>query len=332
MASSNKHWTSMFKSKPCINQWQHDHIIHQKNLGCEERSPDPKPRWNPKPEQIRILDAIFNSGMVNPSRDEIRKIRLQLQEFGPVGDANVFYWFQNRKSRSKNKHGNRNHLSPAAARRTPKPSPTGSSSSSSSSSAQSADSGNKTLPLPTRFQHFSPRLPPTTLLPKQMNSLAEPAYQDMNTGIISSDGLYDPETPMQLLMKPDHDDHQEYKLKMQYLQHLYAAAAAAAAAAAVPTSSAATVGSCVNGSPISDIQELMGEIGDGIFDAGAAACARSTVITSEAAYEVAAGRINIRQLFGPEAILLDQSGQPVLTDEWGVTLYPLQHGASYYLV
>ncbi|KAG6535418.1 hypothetical protein ZIOFF_000390 [Zingiber officinale] len=267
---------------------------------CEERSPDPKPRWNPKPEQIRILDAIFNSGMVNPSRDEIRKIRLQLQEFGPVGDANVFYWFQNRKSRSKNKHGNRNHLSPAAARRTPKPSPTGSSSSSSSSSAQSADSGNKTLPLPTRFQHFSPRLPPTTLLPKQMNSLAEPAYQDMSTGIISSDGLYDPETPMQLLMKPDHDDHQEYN--------------------------------CVNGSPISDIQELMGEIGDGIFDAGAAACARSTVITSEAAYEVAAGRINIRQLFGPEAILLDQSGQPVLTDEWGVTLYPLQHGASYYLV
>lgn len=71
--------------------------------GCEERSPEPKPRWNPKPEQIRILEAIFNSGMVNPPRDEIRKIRAQLQEFGQVGDANVFYWFQNRKSRSKHK-------------------------------------------------------------------------------------------------------------------------------------------------------------------------------------------------------------------------------------
>lgn len=71
--------------------------------GCEERSPEPKPRWNPKPEQIRILEAIFNSGMVNPPRDEIRKIRAQLQEYGQVGDANVFYWFQNRKSRSKNK-------------------------------------------------------------------------------------------------------------------------------------------------------------------------------------------------------------------------------------
>ena len=54
--------------------------------GGEERTPEPKPRWNPKPEQIRILEAIFNSGMVNPPRDEIRKIRVQLQEYGQVGD------------------------------------------------------------------------------------------------------------------------------------------------------------------------------------------------------------------------------------------------------
>lgn len=40
---------------------------------------------------------------MNPPREEIRKIRAQLQEYGQVGDANVFYWFQNRKSRSKHK-------------------------------------------------------------------------------------------------------------------------------------------------------------------------------------------------------------------------------------
>lgn len=78
----------------------------------------------------------------------------------------------------------------------------------------------------------------------------------------------------------------------------------------------------------------MGGIGGGIFDGttGTPCTSWSTVITSEAVYEVAAGRINVRQVLGPEAILLDQSGQPVLTDEWGVTLHPLQHGASYYLV
>lgn len=72
----------------------------------QERTHEPKPRWNPKPEQIKILEGIFNSGMVNPPREEIRRIRAQLQEYGQVGDANVFYWFQNRKSRSKSKKNN----------------------------------------------------------------------------------------------------------------------------------------------------------------------------------------------------------------------------------
>lgn len=89
------------------------------SAGCEERTPEPKPRWNPKPEQIRILEAIFNSGMVNPPREEIRKIRIQLQQYGQVGDANVFYWFQNRKSRTKNKH---RHLLSSRANNNSRPS------------------------------------------------------------------------------------------------------------------------------------------------------------------------------------------------------------------
>lgn len=60
-------------------------------------------RWTPKPEQILILESIFNSGMVNPPKDETVRIRKLLERFGAVGDANVFYWFQIRKSRSKNK-------------------------------------------------------------------------------------------------------------------------------------------------------------------------------------------------------------------------------------
>ncbi|CAL4955257.1 unnamed protein product [Urochloa decumbens] len=133
MASSfnNRHWPSMFRSKHGAEPWQAaqpdisgsppsslisgggntttntagSYLKHPSSgyAGGEERAPDPKPRWNPRPEQIRILEAIFNSGMVNPPRDEIPRIRMRLQEYGHVGDANVFYWFQNRKSRSKNK-------------------------------------------------------------------------------------------------------------------------------------------------------------------------------------------------------------------------------------
>ncbi|XP_020105573.1 WUSCHEL-related homeobox 9-like [Ananas comosus] len=151
MASSNRHWPSLFKSKPCNThqQWQHDinssallsGACHKSpySSGCEERSPEPKPRWNPKPEQIRILEAIFNSGMVNPPRDEIRKIRAQLQEYGQVGDANVFYWFQNRKSRSKHKLRHLHPHPPAASSRSRSQSQSTASSTSSDKSSGASD-------------------------------------------------------------------------------------------------------------------------------------------------------------------------------------------------
>ncbi|PUZ55452.1 hypothetical protein GQ55_5G212600 [Panicum hallii var. hallii] len=143
MASSfnNRHWPSMFRSKHAAEPWQAQPDIsgsppsflsggvnttsaagsglkHPSSgyAGGEERTPDPKPRWNPRPEQIRILEAIFNSGMVNPPRDEIPRIRMRLQEYGQVGDANVFYWFQNRKSRSKNKLRTAGTARPCATR------------------------------------------------------------------------------------------------------------------------------------------------------------------------------------------------------------------------
>ncbi|KAL6539696.1 WUSCHEL-related homeobox [Orobanche hederae] len=66
-----------------------------------KRAEPVRSRWSPKPEQILILESIFNSGMVNPPRDETARIRKVLEKFGSVADANVFYWFQNRRSRSR---------------------------------------------------------------------------------------------------------------------------------------------------------------------------------------------------------------------------------------
>lgn len=60
---------------------------------------------------------------------------------------------------------------------------------------------------------------------------------------------------------------------------------------------------------------------------------KSTVFINDVAFEVAAGPFNVREAFGDEAVLIHySSGQPVLTNEWGVTLQPLHHGAFYYLV
>ncbi|GAU31751.1 hypothetical protein TSUD_146390 [Trifolium subterraneum] len=71
------------------------------NPNNTEKSETVRSRWTPKPEQILILESIFNSGMVNPPKDETVRIRKLLEKFGAVGDANVFYWFQNRRSRSR---------------------------------------------------------------------------------------------------------------------------------------------------------------------------------------------------------------------------------------
>ncbi|KAL3533333.1 hypothetical protein ACH5RR_006854, partial [Cinchona calisaya] len=82
---------------------QEQNLSNRPNHGSEsiERNEPVRSRWTPKPEQILILESIFNSGMVNPPKDETVKIRKLLEKFGSVGDANVFYWFQNRRSRSR---------------------------------------------------------------------------------------------------------------------------------------------------------------------------------------------------------------------------------------
>ncbi|XP_073158509.1 WUSCHEL-related homeobox 11-like [Henckelia pumila] len=75
------------------------------SVGVDERHEEPvRSRWTPKPEQILILESIFNSGMVNPPKNETVRIRKMLEKFGSVGDANVFYWFQNRRSRLRRRH------------------------------------------------------------------------------------------------------------------------------------------------------------------------------------------------------------------------------------
>ncbi|OMO65243.1 hypothetical protein COLO4_31392 [Corchorus olitorius] len=236
----------MFKSKPCNthHQWQHDinsslissgchrppynsvnvRLLSVTVTGCEERSPEPKPRWNPKPEQIRILEAIFNSGMVNPPRDEIRKIRAQLQEYGQVGDANVFYWFQNRKSRSKHKLRNLQN------------------------SKQPPQQNQQTLQTP----------PPIT----NITTLTAPSSSSSSSSEKSS--------------------------------------------------------------PNKSVGES-GAVGPG-------GAARSTVFINDVAFEVAVGPFNVREAFGDDAILINSSGQPILTNEWGLTLHSLQHGGFYYLV
>ncbi|XP_057791332.1 WUSCHEL-related homeobox 9-like [Salvia miltiorrhiza] len=318
MSSSNRHWPSLFKSKSTSNTsptpWHHDHLPRDLYTQAdEERSPEPKPRWNPRPEQIRILEGIFNSGTVNPPRDEIRRIRAQLQEFGHVGDANVFYWFQNRKSRSKHKLRNIQTTKP----RTPVTAAQASSSSSSDKSSPSRCNSNEKPPSLTSSTLIDLLNSPTTSVNQPF--LAEPLlFSGQESCAALTHGICFPDLSQTCsdvslgdLVPTNHgrsskgeDDDQKAKLP----QHQIGYAAPDLASL----------------SPTNQIPQ-----GPGLVEPTPP---KSTVFINDVCFDVARGEpFNVREAFGNDVVLIQSSGQPVPTDEWGVTRQPLQHAAFYYL-
>ncbi|KAL3851365.1 hypothetical protein ACJIZ3_013247 [Penstemon smallii] len=357
-SSNNRHWPSMFKSKPHISsttisntssshqqqQWQHHHHHHhhQDTINSsfhrtpytppvEERTPEPKPRWNPRPEQIRILESIFNSGMVNPPRDEIRKIRAQLQQYGQVGDANVFYWFQNRKSRTKHKQRQHQHLSkkPISNINITK--------TSSSSNSSSSDKDNKDKDKDNKHYSYSSP-PPTTNQPSFFQasaSMAEPFFFPVQQNTTSSAALggfppadhtvgvptfllitNKPEDDVNVDVDVDVDDQEKMKLQEQLTYGV----------------SAAPYNNNNNNNNNNILLPFPSPTANHVFQGEPAGPTKSTVFINDVCIEVGFGPFNVREAFGDDSVLLQSTGQPVLTNEWGVTLHPLQHGAFYYLV
>ncbi|KAL8140534.1 hypothetical protein V2J09_006555 [Rumex salicifolius] len=346
MASSNRHWPSLFKSKP------HEFNSPHYSTGCKsnpfpssdgevERTPEPKPRWNPKPEQIRILEAIFNSGMVNPPREEIKKIRAQLQEYGQVGDANVFYWFQNRKSRSKQK--NRQLKPSSVAAITPQTPPLAAVAPSSSSSSSSDRSSPNTNRPPVReisnfhhhnFQHdVAPPPPPQPyFFPVQQNGAVATGFcfnEFLGGGGGGGGGF--PSLPSVTegqmgtfsgLLLGDmmggggggaavrrmFEDEEKLRFEAEELSFLV---------------------TNPNETNTISFTQLQGESGRQMISPAP----KSTVFINDVSFEVpSVGPFNVREAFGEDVVLFHQTGHPVPTNEWGLTLHPLQHGASYFLV
>ncbi|KAI9121613.1 hypothetical protein K1719_008646 [Acacia pycnantha] len=351
MASSNpnRHWPSMFKSKPAScnslhHQWnKHDNIMsppscHRTSYASggdqDERSAEPKPRWNPKPEQIRILEAIFNSGMVNPPRDEIRKIRAQLQQYGQVGDANVFYWFQNRKSRSKLKlrhlhnstsNNNSSHqtqnLNNNSSPKEITPPPPQPNKPLMSNIVFSDDVSSDTVPPISSTPPPPPTPQPLFFIPvpvtqgfcfSELSSVVQPEgprdhQQQINTvGSCTSLLINEIMSP-----SPSNKNDQNKVMEMQQRPPTTHSIFPPARTTIVTVPS-----------PI--ISQIQGTV-EGTM--------KSTVFINDVAFEVGVGPVNVREAFGDDAVLIHvSSGQPVLVDQWGITLQPLQHGASYYLI
>jgi hypothetical protein len=60
-------------------------------------------RWTPTAEQLARLEELFATGMGTPSGELRTRITDELVRLGPINEANVYNWFQNKKARVKKK-------------------------------------------------------------------------------------------------------------------------------------------------------------------------------------------------------------------------------------
>ncbi|XP_020218120.1 WUSCHEL-related homeobox 1 isoform X1 [Cajanus cajan] len=83
-----------------LSQYHYHHLEQNKR---EQLPVVVSSRWNPTPEQLRVLEELYRRGTRTPSAEQIQHITAQLRRFGSIEGKNVFYWFQNHKARERQK-------------------------------------------------------------------------------------------------------------------------------------------------------------------------------------------------------------------------------------
>ena len=58
-------------------------------------------RWTPTPEQIMTLEEVYRRETRTRTTEQIQQIASKLSKYGRIEGKNVFYWFQNHKSRER---------------------------------------------------------------------------------------------------------------------------------------------------------------------------------------------------------------------------------------
>ncbi|CAH2037608.1 unnamed protein product [Thlaspi arvense] len=78
-----------------------EQIITESSGEPKEREKYKQSRWNPTPEQMMALEEVYSSVTRTPTTQQIQEIASKLQKYGRIEGKNVFYWFQNHKSRDR---------------------------------------------------------------------------------------------------------------------------------------------------------------------------------------------------------------------------------------
>ncbi|KQK21876.1 WUSCHEL-related homeobox 6 [Brachypodium distachyon] len=286
-------------------------------------------RWTPKPEQILILESIFNSGMVNPPKDETVRIRKLLERFGAVGDANVFYWFQNRRSRSRRRQRQMQAAAAAAA--------AANNNNTSSAAAASATIGGQ-LPSAMAIVGGSAC---------QYEQQASSSSSSGSTGGSSSLGLFAHGAAGVSSSGPGAGVGYQQLLQQQQ------AASCGASLSALANSGlmVGDVGDSGGGDDLFAISRQMGFVDHSPVGSSNSSAAPSTAVQQQQQYfscqlptatitvfingvpmEVPRGPIDLRAMFGQDVVLVHSTGALLPVNDYGILIQSLQMGESYFLV
>ncbi|GLJ37173.1 hypothetical protein SUGI_0754100 [Cryptomeria japonica] len=284
----------------------------------EQRNPQTKARWNPKKEQIDILESIFDSGNNNPSRAEIQMIRTRLQEFGEVGDANVFYWFQNRKSRNRKRQRrlnvtkeNEDEISPSIQTSTANPTQTNPPNPTQANTANPIQTST-TNPIQAMEKSGFPTLSASNSsfanqqIQQTQQVSADPHINMHQGGLLSGGTTYPYKYNSAISSFPQ--DYSSFLLpEMQSYSFDHYQSHEAAIPSALTEARPDT------------------RVGYGNEDL-------LTVTINGMKYKAPNGPINVREAFGPNVIMVDTACQIVHTNEQGFSLHGLEEGGDYYLL
>ncbi|KAF4402604.1 hypothetical protein G4B88_012389 [Cannabis sativa] len=114
----NNHYPDYSNKYKMLGPLHHHHHHHHQNSRSSSEVvvgvPMQSSRWTPTPEQLLVLEELYQHGKRTPTAQQIQEITIMLRRFGKIEGKNVFYWFQNHKARDKRKR--RKLLEQAAAR------------------------------------------------------------------------------------------------------------------------------------------------------------------------------------------------------------------------
>ncbi|KAM3313556.1 hypothetical protein ACQJBY_032858 [Aegilops geniculata] len=268
-------------------------------------------RWTPKPEQILILESIFNSGMVNPPKDETVRIRKLLERFGAVGDANVFYWFQNRRSRSRRRQRQMQAAAAAAA-------------ASSAAAANSLPAASATIGLPSGTGSVHPMAiggGASQYEQQATSSSSSGSTGGSSLGPFAAHGAgvsgagvgylqasCGTSSPLASGLMPDVDSGGSDDLLAISRQMGFVGSPAGSSSAVPNTAVQQQYYSC----------QLP--------------AATITVFINGVPMEVPRGPIDLRAMFGQDVVLLHSTGTLLPVNDYGILIQSLQMGESYFLV